>query len=83
MPVSIYHVACPTSCSTPPNKGLFINNCLDSYSFMNVINITIDPEAIVGGLTVKPQIQLPPIQHHRSHLLWLQMKDNGLDDEAP
>ena len=59
----------------------FVNNGLDRYSFANVINVIVDPEAVVEG-TVKPQIQLPPGQRDGSHLPWLQMKDDGPDDEG-
>lgn len=49
--------------------------------FTNIINIIINLEAIVEG-TIKLQIQLLPIQCNRSHLPWLQMRDNRLNNEG-
>jgi hypothetical protein len=54
----------------------FINNSLDRYMFVNVINIIVHPGHIVKG-AITPYRRLGPMQHDDSHLPWIVLEGNN------
>ena len=59
----------------------FVNNGLDRYAFVNVINIIVNPDRIVEG-SVRPYDKLPPVQRDGSHLPWIEFDEDDTDEEA-